>query len=40
VLEAVDVRQVVNVTTIHVKEMARQVGGGGGERNRSKGIWR
>jgi hypothetical protein len=40
VLVAIDVRQVVNGTTIHVKEMARQLGGGGGERNRSRRIWR
>jgi len=29
VLVAIDVRQVVNGTTIHVSEMARQLGGGG-----------
>lgn len=29
VLVAIDIRQVVNGTTIHVNEMARQLGGGG-----------
>ena len=28
-LVAIDIRQVVNGTTIHVNEMARQLGGGG-----------
>jgi hypothetical protein len=40
VLVAIDIRQVVNGTTIHVSEMARQLGGGGAERNRSREIWR
>jgi hypothetical protein len=40
VLVAIDIRQVVNGTTIHVSEMARQLGGGGSKRNRSREIWR
>ena len=39
-LVAIDIRQVVNGTTIHVNEMARQLGGSGGERNRSREMWR